>query len=333
MESLEKVLAEFREEQIKVSKDAKALNAQAKKQGSPEDCGEAVPGLAVAGDGREDAAGLAISEKIKADIRGLNMARRNANDGISMLEVAEGSMSEISNILNRLRELSVQAASDTIGNNERNFINKEYTALKDEIDRITNSTEYNGSFLLIGANAHDKVPDEKMLERANIPPLEVQVGKNWYEGVDAMGIDTPFGRNPVNIIRLKFDQIDTSTVGLNLGRGDDESEGSIGTYILGGDASESKMRAQHSISKIDDAINTIAGFRADLGALQNRLTSTVHNLAVQSENFSAANSRIRDTDFAEETTRSTQSHILKQAGIAVLAQANQSPAAAVRLLG
>lgn len=282
----------------------------------------------------DDAAGLAISEKIKADIRGLNMAKRNANDGISMVQVAEGGMNEIGNILNRLRELSVQGASDTIGNNERNFINKEYTALKDEIDRITNSTEYNGSLLLVGSNAEDKIPDAKMLDRANTPPFEIQVGKNWYKDVDSQGLDDPFGRNPVNIIRIKFDQIDTSTVGLKLGRGNDNTEESIGVYQEGEkDSTISKNRAQRSIAKIDDAINTIAGFRADLGAIQNRLNSTISNLAIQSENFSAANSRIRDTDFAEETTRNTQSNILKQAGVAVLTQANQSPSAALRLLG
>ncbi|BBH53596.1 flagellin [Fluviispira sanaruensis] len=282
----------------------------------------------------DDAAGLAISEKIKADIRGLNMAKRNANDGISLVQVAEGGMNEIGNILTRLRELSVQGASDTIGNNERNFINKEYTALKDEIDRITNSTEFNGSLLLIGKDAEDKIPDKKMLERANVPPFEVQVGKNWYEGVDKPDLDDPFGRNPVNIIRIKFDQIDTSTVGLNLGRGNDETLESIGVYIDDpSDPLASKHRAQRSISKIDDAINQLAGFRADLGAIQSRLGSTVSNLAIMSENFSAANSRIRDTDFAEETTRYAQSNILKQAGVAVLTQANQSPAAALRLLG
>lgn len=281
----------------------------------------------------DDAAGLAISEKLKADIRGLNMAKRNANDGISMVQVAEGGMNEISNILSRLRELSVQGASDTIGNNERSFINKEYTALKDEIDRITNSTEYDGSLLLIGKNINDKIPDENMAKKVNLPPYEIQVGKNWYSGVDGIDVDNPFGRNPVNIIRIRFDQIDTSTIGLNLGRGDDESEGSIGTYIEGGSSIDSKMRAQKSIGKIDDAINTIAGFRADLGAIQSRLGSTISNLAIASENFSAANSRIRDTDFAEETSKYTQSNILKQAGVAILTQANQSPSAAIRLLG
>lgn len=281
----------------------------------------------------DDAAGLAISEKLKSDIRSLNMAKRNANDGISMIQVAEGGMNEIGNILTRLRELSVQGASDTIGNTERSFINKEYTALKDEIDRITMSTEYNGSLLLVGNKPGDKIPDENMLGRTNQMPFEFQVGKNWYQNVDAQGLDDPFGRNPVNVIRANFDTIDTSAVGLGLGYGNDQSVESAGTFIEGATSSESKLRSQQSINKLDDAISKIASFRAELGAVQSRLGSTVSNLSIMGENFSAANSRIRDTDFAEETTRSVQSNILKQAGIAVLGQANQSPAAAVRLLG
>ena len=281
----------------------------------------------------DDAAGLAISEKLRADIRGLNMARRNANDGISLIQTAEGGMNEIGNILSRLRELAVQGASDTIGNTERSFIHKEFNSLKDEIDRITMSTEYNGSLLLVGANPAEKIPDEKMVGRTNDMPFEFQVGKNWYQNVDAQGLDDPFGRNPVNVIRANFDSIDTSAVGLGLGYGNDQSVDSAGTFIEGATSSESKLRAQHSINKLDDAISKIASFRAELGAVQSRLGSTVSNLSIMGENFSAANSRIRDTDFAEETTRSVQSNILKQAGIAVLGQANQSPAAAVRLLG
>ncbi len=281
----------------------------------------------------DDAAGLAISEKLKADIRGLNMAKRNANDGISMLQVAEGGMNEIGNILSRLRELSVQGASDTIGNTERDFINKEYTSLKDEIDRITMSTEYNGSLLLVGKNPDGKIPDEKMVGRSNENPFEFQVGKNWYEKVDGQDADDPFGRNPVNIIRANFDQFDTSTTGLGLGLGSDNTVDSAGTFVDGEGSSVSKLRAQKSITKLDDAISKIARFRADVGATQSRLNSTVSNLGTMSENYSAANTRIRDTDFAEETTKMAQSNILKQAGVAVLAQANQSPASAVRLLG
>ncbi|MES2616074.1 MAG: flagellin [Bdellovibrionota bacterium] len=281
----------------------------------------------------DDAAGLAISEKLKADVRSLNMAKRNANDGISMLQVAEGGMNEIGNVLTRLRELSIQGASDTIGNTEREFINKEYVSLKDEIDRITNSTEYNGTLLLVGENPKERIADGKMFGKTNQSPFEFQVGKNWYQGVDGQGISDPFGRNPVNVIRANFNQFDTSSTGLGIGLGSDNTLESTGTYIESENSNDSKLRAQMSITKLDDAISKIARFRADVGATQSRLNSTVSNLSTMSENFSAANSRIRDTDFAEETTKLTQSNILKQAGVAVLAQANQSPAAAVRLLG
>jgi flagellin len=284
----------------------------------------------------DDAAGLAISEKLKADVRGLNMAKRNASDGISLLQTAEGGMNEIGNILSRLRELAVQGASDTIGNKERGFIHKEFNALKDEVDRITNSTEYNGTLLLTGKpeEADGGLPED-MTKKSNPPPLEVQVGKNWSEATDGQSdpFNEEFARNPVNIIRLNFDKINTSTVGLGIGRASDETLESTGVSLEGGDHNDSKLRAQASINKLDDAISKVSEFRADMGALQNRLYSTISNLSVQSENYSAANSRIRDTDFAEETAKLAQSNILKQGGVAVLAQANQSPGAAMRLLG
>lgn len=266
----------------------------------------------------DDAAGLAISEKLKADVRGLNMAKRNANDGISLVQTAEGGLNEIGNVLGRLRELAVQGASDTIGNTERGFLNKEYMQLKDEIDRITNATEYNGTRLLVGDQ--EQVP-ESLRNRSNPYPLEIQVGKDYFEEVD--GIDQ---RNPVNIIKVDLQAIKTFTSGdnsLGIGRADEDD----GTRV------DNKESAQLSINTIDGAISKVAEHRAYLGAIQSRLTSTVANLAIQSENFQAANSRIRDTDFADETARYTQTNILKQAGIAVLSQANQSPQAALRLLG
>ena len=285
----------------------------------------------------DDAAGLAISEKLKSDIRGINMAKRNANDGISMLQVAEGGMNEIGNIISRLRELSVQAASDTIGNNERSFIDKEYTQLKDEIDRIAHSTEYNGTLLIVGKSNSESLPEE-MRKRTNEPPFEFQVGKSWVEQFDSQDPEKVMGKfknNPVNIIRANFDQYDVTTHGL--GFVSDEGVAEIGTYVKSEDdsspATASKMMAQKSIAKLDEAISRIAGHRADLGAVQNRLNSTISNLATMSENFSAANSRIRDTDFAEESSKNAQALILKQAGVSVLAQANQSVAAAARLVG
>jgi flagellin len=265
----------------------------------------------------DDAAGLAISEKLKADIRGLNMAKRNANDGVSLVQTAEGGLNEVGNILSRLRELAVQSSSDTIGNTERGFLNKEYTALKDEIDRITNATEYNGTRLLVGNL--DSL-DSSLVNRSNPYPLEIQVGKDYFTSVDEKG-----QANPVNVIRIDLQNLNTNTDsnGLNLGRSSDGE----GTRV------DSKENAQQSIGTLDAAIQKVAEYRSYLGAIQSRLGSTINNLSVQTENFAAANSRIRDTDFADESAKLTQSNILKQAGVAILSQANQSPQAALRLLG
>jgi flagellin len=264
----------------------------------------------------DDAAGLAISEKLKADIRGLNMAKRNANDGVSLVQTAEGGLSEVGNILARLRELAVQSSSDTIGNVERGFLNKEYSSLKDEIDRITNATEYNGTRLLVG---NQESLDPALVNRSNAYPLEIQVGKDYFGSVDEKGQS-----NPVNVIRIDLQNLNTNTDsnGLNLGKSTED----------GGTRVDSKESAQQSLGTLDAAIQKVAEYRSYLGAIQSRLGSTINNLSVQSENFAAANSRIRDTDFADETAKLTQSNILKQAGIAVLSQANQSPQAALRLL-
>jgi flagellin len=219
--------------------------------------------------------------------------------------------------LSRLRELSVQAASDTIGNRERGFLNKEYMALKDEIERITKSTEYNGTMLLVGDQSQ---VDENLRNRSNQYPLEIQVSKDYYQSVDSKE-----NRNPVNIIRIDLEGINSNLgeAGLSLGTVDDEA----GTRV------DNKEDAQMSINKVDSAISKVAEYRAYLGSIQSRLGSTVRNLSIASENFSAANSRIRDTDFAEETARMTQSSIIKNAGVAILGQANQTPQAALRLLG
>jgi flagellin len=234
----------------------------------------------------DDAAGLAISENLKAQIRGTKQAERNAQDGISMVQVAEGGLTEISNIMIRLRELAVQAASDTIGPSERRFLNVEYTALLNEVDRISNATEFNRVPLLNGAGGI----------------IDIQVGT---------------GNNP-NIDRITFDpsatNVSSTALGLNL------------TNVL------DKNAAQSSLSFIDKAIQGVSSIRADFGAMQNRLQSTINNAAISVENLSAANSRIRDTDMAEETAELTKQNILQQAGVSVLAQANNSGSGALELL-
>ncbi len=264
----------------------------------------------------DDAAGLAISEKLKADIRGINMAKRNASDGISLIQTAEGGLNEIGNILTRLRELGVQAASDTIGNREREFLNKEFNALKSEITRIAQSTEFNGTLLLAG-DRQGLSPE--LTARSNDFPMDIQVGKDYFQSVDSVG-----SAAPVNVIRINLEDIDATVgeQGLKLGRVGDAEAVNVGR----------KQSAQQALSVLDTAINKVSDHRSTLGGIQSRLNSTLTNLSIQVENATAANSRIRDTDFAEETAKLTQTNILKQAGTSILTQANQAPQFALSLI-
>jgi len=235
----------------------------------------------------DDAAGLAISEKLKAQIRGVNQAERNANDGISMIQTAEGGLNEVGSILTRMRELSVQAASDTVGDQERGFTDLEYQNLKQEIERISQVTEFNGKKLLNGDGE----------------TYDFQVGINNDDFQD----------------RIQF-----NAEMLNSGID------SLGVDSL---AVDSKSSAQEGLNALDDAIQKVSGQRAELGAKQNRLVSTVQNLQVSSENYSAANSRIRDTDYAAETAMNAKMNILTNAGTAVLAQSNAQGSNALKLIG
>jgi flagellin len=239
----------------------------------------------------DDAAGFAISENLRAKTRGLNQAKRNANDGVSLVQVAEGSLNEVNSILVRLRELSVQAASDTLGDKEKGFLQKEYTQLVDEVDRISQTTEFNGLSLLSDEAAQSEI--------------SIQVGYNGEKQ------DT---------IRLKLS--DTSE-GINSG-----SLKIKDTNLAG----ESREVIAGNLGVIDDALTKVASQRASLGASQSRLTSAINNLSINTESLQAANSRIRDVDFAEETAKLTQSRILSQSSLAVLSQANQRPEMALTLL-
>lgn len=235
----------------------------------------------------DDSAGLAISEKLKANIRSSQQANRNANDGISMIQVAEGGLDESSNILIRLRELAIQSASDTVGETERSYTDLEFTQLKDELQRISQTTEFNDVKLLDGSS-------EK---------LEFQIGANNDDFEDRIVYDPSKINSGLDALGVGGEQVDT------------------------------KEGAQGSLEKIDNAINTISGQRAELGALQNRLLTTSSSLENSVENMAAANSRIRDVDYAEATAKNTQNNIMKQAGISVLSQANQTPQQALRLIG
>ncbi len=235
----------------------------------------------------DDAAGLAISENLKGQIRGLRQAARNANDGISLVQVAEGGLNEISNMLIRLRELAVQAASDTIGDTERKFLDVEYQQLKSEIQRIAEVTSFNGRDLLNGTGGI----------------IDIQVGTH----------NDPFE-----------DRISFNASAANAGL---EALGLVAENVA------TKESAQASIEVADRAIVSVNAIRANFGAMQNRLQSTISNLAIADENLSAANSRIRDTDIAAESSELIRNNILAQAGISVLAQANNISQMALKLLG
>jgi flagellin len=265
----------------------------------------------------DDAAGLAMSENLRADVRSLNQAKRNALDGVSVLQTAEGGLTETTNMLVRLRELAVQSASDTIGTRERGFLDEEYQALKSEIDRIANSTEFNGTRLLVGAT---NIADD-MHKGENQFPLEVQIGKDYYRQTDAID-----AKNPVNIIRLDLNKLNAFSTG--------ENSLQINKTMAGEDVAGigDKKDAQLSIGRLDEAITTVNQYRSYLGAVQNRMTSAISNLGVSVENLDTARSRIRDTDFAAETAEYTKAKILQQAGTSVLAQANQQPNVALGLL-
>ncbi len=252
----------------------------------------------------DDAAGLAISESNRAMIKSVAQAKRNASDGVSLIQVAEGSMNEVSNILVRLRELATQASSDTISNTERSFTNREYVQLVEEIDRITNSTEFNGIKLLRGGS-----------EDGDMDTLTIHVGAGdgSMENTDTLDVD-------IQAMKL------SSTEELGLGM-----EEEIGPNDPN-DTGFERQTAADKLSIIDDALLHINSVRSELGAKQNRLNSTVSNLGIMHENLSAATSRIRDVDYANATAQFTQSRILQQGGISVLQQSNNLPEMALALL-
>ncbi|MCC6276748.1 MAG: flagellin FliC [Oligoflexia bacterium] len=234
----------------------------------------------------DDAAGLAISENLRAQIRGLRQASRNASDGISLVQTAEGGLQEVSNILIRFRELAIQAASDTIGDTERGFLDVEYQQLKSELQRIAETTRFNGRDLLNGTGGL----------------FSIQVGIFNDEFKDR--------------ITFNASAADATLEALGL------TPHSLAT----------KEGAQVSIAAADSAITSVNAIRANFGAMQNRLQSTVTNLGVSDENLSAANSRVRDADVALETSEMVRNNILLQSGVSVLTQANNFQQVALKLL-
>ncbi|MDF9777514.1 flagellin domain-containing protein [Pseudomonas baetica] len=239
---------------------------------------------------KDDAAGLQIATRMTSQIRGQTMAIKNANDGISMAQTAEGALQESSNILQRMRELGVQARNDSNTATDRTALDKEFQAMSSELTRIANSTNLNGTKLLTGTAG-----------AASDGKLDIQVGS----GTTA---------DDTIVLDLGATAMDATGLGVNA------------------DALTDAATSKTAIDNIDTALGTINTLRSNLGAAQNRLTSTISNLQNINENASAALGRVQDTDFAAETAQMTKQQTLQQASTAILAQANQLPSSVLKLL-
>ncbi len=236
----------------------------------------------------DDAAGLAISEKMRAQITGLQTAQKNSEDGVSLVQTAEGALTEVHSMLNRMVELATQSANGTYSSTNRTEMQKEVKALKAEIDRISKTANFNGTTLFTGTTTS----------------VVIHAGETSSSN---------------NQITITLKTMNTTTMG-------DNTVG-VSTVNIG-----TQTQATASIDTINKAIDAVSSMRSDFGALQNRLEHTINNLGVQTENLSAAESRIRDVDMAKEMMAYTKNNILVQASQAMLAQANQVPQGVLQLL-
>ncbi|MFD1020306.1 flagellin Hag [Thalassobacillus hwangdonensis] len=246
----------------------------------------------------DDAAGLAISEKMRGQIRGLDQAQSNAQDGISLIQTAEGALNETHSILQRMRELSVQSSNDTNTADDRKELQKEVNELIDEIDRIGNQTQFNTKNLLDGQG-------------------------------DATNMKFHVGANATQSISLTINDMRSTAIGTNSGT---QVNALKDATLTGSGGIQTQSDADSAITVVDDAIKQVSAERSKLGAYQNRLEHTINNLGTSSENLTAAESRIRDVDMAKEMMNQTKNSILGQAAQAMLAQANQQPQGVLQLL-
>ncbi|MDB1694068.1 flagellin [Enterococcus casseliflavus] len=315
----------------------------------------------------DDAAGLAISEKMKGQIGGLSQAKSNAQDGISLIQTAEGALNETHSILGRMRDLAVQSSNGTLSDDDRSAINKEYTALSDEIDRISNTTEFNTKSLLTGEGDDAKSFTFQIGANAN-QTMSVSINNMSSSALKVKGLDLTQAFDTSDIAAAKDKAVATAfkadattkyaadgTVDAAAGKtvaelqtaiesaADDTAKATaqktyddaLATFTASdeGKAAAATVSVENNpITKIDEAIKAVSAQRADLGAAQNRLEHTINNLGTTQENLSEANSRIRDVDMAQEMMSFTKSNILSQAATSMLAQANSMPNSVLSLL-
>ncbi len=268
-----------------------SLNAQRNLDKSQGAMGKAIQRLSSGlriNSAKDDAAGLAVAEGMTSKIRGLNVAARNANDGISLAQTAEAALSQITNNLQRIRELAVQSANGTLGDTERSYLQTEVDELTAEIKRIVDDTEFNGTKLFASANT-----------------VDIQVGANSGEKITVTTTD-------LTSLNAYSGTISVSS--------QSDAEAVLDT-------------ATGSTTGMDADIGTVINARSEMGAVQNRFESVISNINSYREGLQAARSRIMDTDYAAETAELARTQVLQQAGVAMVAQANQLPQGVLRLLG
>jgi flagellin len=260
---------------------------------------------------RDDAAGLAIAERMNSQVKGMNVAIRNANDGISLSQTAEGALGKVNDMLQRMRELAVQSANGTNNTDDRTALNNEFTQLQSEITRLTNNTTFNGQAVLTNTTA-----------------FNFQVGANattndtiTISGQNMLGTVTAAGKNDGALAEVS-----------NAANTDISNVGAAGTGATFDAYAGATKGALDSIAKIDQAIAQVNVARSTFGAAQNRFDAVISSLGTAVENQSAARSRIMDADYAMETANLSRSQILQQAGTAMIAQANQQPQQVLQLL-
>lgn len=304
----------------------------------------------------DDAAGLAISENMKSQISGMSQATRNAQDGVSLIQTAEGALSESQTMIERMRDLSVQSANSTLSDSDRQDIQKEFGALQSEITRVSKDTEFNNKNLLsgnntfsfqIGANAGQTLSvsiSDMSASGLSIDSLslvassaEVSAVQTAASAVAAITSGSTATLTTTDIANLSKIGVDTSSLTTSSTWSDVSSDVVANAKTLTTDKTAAQetadiSKASEAITALTSAVGQVSGQRADLGAAQNRLTHTINNLGTTSENLSDANSQIRDVDMASEMTTFTKENILTQAATSMLSQANSMPNTVLTLL-
>ena len=277
----------------------------------------------------DDAAGLAISEKMRAQITGLATAQKNANDGISLVQTAEGALTEVHSMLNRMVELATQSANGTYSTANRQEMQKEINRLNEEIDRISQTANFNGTKLFTASASGVGGTGGAGTSGQAATTITLHVGDS-HETANQLKVTF----QAMSSSKLGLHSTDSTTFAKTLGTTGftDTSQSGVNAVTIGKIDLTSADSARHAISVAQAAIDMVSSMRSDFGAMQNRLDHTINNLSVQEENITAAESRIRDVDMAKEMMAYTKNNILVQASQAMLAQANQVPQGVLQLL-